>query len=319
VPPPARVRGLAWGLVSALCYSFSSVIGKGSIDDIGVASLLWFRFGGGALIALVGIATIRQRRSISIRPTRSALALGVWFGLTVVIGFSALARLAAPTYVTLVYTYPVIVAIAAARFRRRISSAIWLALAVVFVGVVLSANLFDAAGRIEVLGLVGALGQAVMFSVYVIVSQRLASPSMPGIVVTAWTLVGAFAALTPIALLGGVRTPSHTRGWVDLGVFMLVPTVLATATFYQAVRHLDSTDAAMVLTVEVAFVTLLSAMFLDDELAAVQYLGAALVVGGVLLAQWHERQTTVIALDDVSLGPQRGPLEAIDGKPSDIN
>jgi drug/metabolite transporter (DMT)-like permease len=313
------VRGIGWGSLSALCYSLSSVIGKGSIDDIGVASLLWFRFGGGALIALVVIATIRHRRSVSITPTRSVLALGVWFGLTVVVGFSALARLPAPTYVTLVYTYPVIVTITAARFGRRISSATWLALAVVFVGVVLSANLFDDGGRIEVLGLVGALGQAAMFAVYVIASERLASPSMPGLVMTAWALVGAFAALTPVALLGGVRTPSHTRGWIDLGVFMLVPTVLATATFYQAVRHLDPTGAAMVLTVEVAFVTLLSAVFLEEQLAVMQYLGATLVVGGVLLAQWHERRKTVVPLHDVPLGPQRGPLEAVDGKPADIH
>jgi probable blue pigment (indigoidine) exporter len=196
---------------------------------------------------------------------------------------------------------------------------VWGALMIVTIGVALAANVFEAEGRIEALGLAGALGQAVMFAIYVIATERITTSGHHGFVLTGWTLVGAFAVITPFMLADGLSTPTDGRGWAELGVFMLVPTVLATATFYQAARSLDPTGVAMVLTVEVVIVTVLSALLFDDRLVVWQYVGTALVVGGVLVAQWSERRKPVEHLHDVPLGPRRGPLEAIEGEPADVN
>ena len=51
-------------------------------------------------------------------------------------------------------------------------------------------------------------------------------------------------------------------------------------------RYIAPGAVAMVQTLEVALVIIWAVIFLGEELRAVKIVGAAVVVGGVLLAQW---------------------------------
>ena len=80
-------------------------------------------------------------------------------------------------------------------------------------------------------------------------------------------------------------------------MFALIPTVVSSICFFQAMRHIVPGAVAMVLTLEVALVILWSVLFLGEELRAIKVAGAIVVVSGVLLAQWvNIRQARLAAV-----------------------
>lgn len=72
---------------------------------------------------------------------------------------------------------------------------------------------------------------------------------------------------------------------LEVALFALIPSVVATVCFFAALRHLSAPLLAMILPLEVVLAILWSVLFLGEELRAVEAVGAAVVVSGVVLAQ----------------------------------
>lgn len=282
-------RGAVWALVSATAYSLSSVVGKDLLDHLGPSSLLFWRFSIAA--AVLWIVALAWRRLGGPNPFEvprwTMLALGVVFGLMVYTGFLALDRLDASLYIVLIYLHPVLVVIGSALLGVRAAPLTWAALALVMVGIVLTVpELFTGVGDVSATGVALALVQAVIFASYMIVSSRVMPRAIDGVVSAAWIVLGASLVITPIALIDGVVRPRAGDLVFEVAVFALIPTVVSSICFFQAMRHMVPGAVAMVLTVEVALVILWAVIFLGEELRAINIAGAIVVVGGVLLAQW---------------------------------
>lgn len=282
-------RGAMWALASALAYSLSSAVGKDLLDHLGPSSLLFWRFSIAAAVLWVGVFVWHRfgGPDPSDVPRWTMLALGVVFGLMVYTGFLALDRLDASLYIVLIYLHPVLVVVGSALLGTRPAPLTWAALALVMLGIVLTVpELFTGAGEISAVGVVLALVQAVIFSAYMIVSSRVMPRSIDGVVTAAWMVLGACLVVTPIALFDGLVRPHGGDRVFEVAVFALIPTVVSSICFFQAMRHIVPGAVAMVLTIEVPLVILWSVLFLGEGMEAIKIVGAAVVVGGVLLAQW---------------------------------
>lgn len=286
---PNRARGVAWAVSSATAYSLSSVVGKDLLEPLGVASLLLFRFALGAAVCwLVVTVWALLGGPHPLRCPRARLfGMGVWFGALVLTGFLSLERLPASTYIVLVYTYPVIVAVVSSLLGTPLSRTVWAALAVTFSGVALTVpDVFTDPERIDATGVALALGQAVLFAVYIVANQRVVPERVNGLVSAAWSLPGAALFIVPFVVLDGLQTPPDAEVARMLALFVLVPTVLAITTFFLALRDLDPTVLAMILTMEIALAVAWSVLFLGESVGPPQVIGALLVAAGVL---WSER------------------------------
>ena len=296
------MRGVLWAAASATAYSLSSVVGKDLLGELGSSSLLFWRFGVGAVVLWVAV-TIWHRRGgpdpMAI-PKLTALGLGAMFGLLVLLGFIALERLDASIYIVVVYTYPVFVVVGSVLLGARPGPGTWAALALVMVGIVLTVpELFGGKGTISALGVVLTILQALVFAGYMILSSRVMPRSVDGVVSAAWITLGAALVITPIALSQGIVRP-RVGLLGEVAMFALIPTVVSSICFFRAMRHIAPGVVAMVLTLEVALVIIWSIVFLGDDVRPVKLLGAAVVVGGVLLAQWvnaKASRATTAALD----------------------
>ena len=282
-------RGALWAVASATAYSLSSVVGKDLLDSLGPASLLFWRFSIAAVVLWIGALLWRRTGGPNPFdvPRWTMLALGVVFGLMVLTGFLALERIDASLYIVLVYLYPVLVVVGSAWLGTRPARSTWLALALVIAGIVLTVpELFTGVGNVSATGVGLALAQAVIFASYMIVSNRVVPQAIDGAVTAAWIVLGASLVITPVALIGGLARPHGGELVFEVAVFALIPTVVSSICFFQAMRHIVPGAVAMVQTLEVALVIVWAVVFLGEELRAIKIVGAAVVVGGVLLAQW---------------------------------
>jgi probable blue pigment (indigoidine) exporter len=235
--------------------------------------LLWRRRGGPDPFAL---------------PRWTALGIGVLFGLMVYLGFLALNYLDVSVYIVLVYLYPVLVVVGSSLLgHHRASPQTWLALAVVMVGIVLTVpELFGGVGSISAVGVVLTLAQACAMAAFMIVSSRVMPQSVDGTVHAAWNVLGGALVMAPLAFGGGLVVPHGGRLIPEVLLFALVPTVIANVCFFRAMRHIVPGVVAMIMTLEVALAIWWSVLFLDESVTGVKMLGAAVVIAGVLLAQW---------------------------------
>ncbi|MCE9622957.1 MAG: DMT family transporter [Actinomycetia bacterium] len=284
-----NARGAVWALASATAYSLSSVVGKDLLDSLGPSSLLFWRFSIATVVLWIAVLIWHRRGGPNpfAVPRWTMLVLGVVFGLMVLLGFLALDRLDASLYIVLVYMYPALVAVGSALLGTRSAPLTWVALAVVMAGIVLTVpELFGGVGEVDGVGVALVVAQAVVFATYMIVSSRVMPRATDGVVAAAWIVLGASLVITPIALIDGLVLPRGNTLVFEVAVFALIPTVVSSICFFQAMRHIVPGAVAMVLTIEVALVIGWAVLFLGEEIRAIKIVGAVVVVAGVLLAQW---------------------------------
>jgi drug/metabolite transporter (DMT)-like permease len=278
-----------WAAGSATAYSLSSVVGKDLLGNLGPSSLLFWRFSIAAAVLWAAV-TVWHRcggPDPMAVPRRTVLALGAMFGLLVLLGFYALERLDASVYIVIVYTYPVFVVVGSVLLGVRANRGTWGALALVMVGIVLTVpELFGGVGSISTTGVALTVLQALVFAAYMILSSRVMPPSVDGVVSAAWITLGASLVIVPIALFDGLVVPRGASLVAEVAMFALIPTVVSSVCFFRAMRHIAPGVVAMVLTLEVALVIVWSIVFLGETIRPIKLFGAAIVVAGVLVAQW---------------------------------
>lgn len=308
--------GSLWAIAAATCYSLSSVVGKDLLGELGVISLLFWRFTVAATVLLAALGVRARRRTPdravrgragsgragssragsgdarwSSRPSIRMVLLGIWFGAMVLVGFAGLDRLDASVAIVLVYLYPVFVVVGSAALGLRPNPGTWIALALVVSGVVLTVPELFFGGEVEVdvIGVVLTVAQAVLFASYMIVNSRV-GPALDGLESATWTMVGGSVFIVPIAVVAGINVPDTGVLVLEVALFALIPSVIATVCFFAALHHLPAPVVAMILPFEVVLAILWSVLFLGEQLRAIEAVGAAVVVAGVVLAQWFAQR-----------------------------
>ncbi|MFM7046175.1 MAG: DMT family transporter [Ilumatobacteraceae bacterium] len=283
------VSGVLWAVATAFSYSLSAVVGKDLLDALGAPSLLFWRFGIATVVLWAVVLVTRPSQGMRVPGVAPwlSLVIGVMFGLLVFVGFKSLETLDASVYIVVVYVYPVIVVVASSLLGHRTSPVMWVALAMVMGGIVLTVpELFGGVGEIDTRGMVLAIAQAVMFAAYMIVNSRIVPAHADGTVTAAWTVLGAALALAPMVVADGLVVPDTQLLRLEVLMFALVPTVIATACFFRAMRRIAPGVVAMIMSLEIALAILWSVLFLGERPRGIQYAGAGVVIAAVLLAQW---------------------------------
>lgn len=282
--------GVLWAGGTAFSYSLSSVVGKDLLDSLGAASMLFWRFGIASVVLWTALLVWRRRGGPDPFdvPRWRSLAIGMLFGVMVYLGFLSLEHLDVSVYIVLVYLYPVLVVVASSWLgHHRASGLTWVALGVVMVGVVLTVpEVFGGLDGISGVGVALVMVQAVLMATFMIVSGRVLPRRIDGVVSASWNVLGGTAAMAPLAFGGGLVVPRGAALVGEVLLFALVPTVIANVCFFRAMRHIAPGVVAMIMTGEVALAILWSVLFLGESVGGVELLGAAVVMAGVLLAQW---------------------------------
>jgi drug/metabolite transporter (DMT)-like permease len=280
--------GVLFCLASAAGFGAMGVFGKLAYDEgATVGTLLATRFVlAAALFWLIAVLAggARDLRALPGRDVGIALALGaLGYGAQAGSFFAALDRIDASLLSLIVYTYPVIVTVAAVALRREPASgrtAVALALASTGLVLVLAGA---AAGALDALGTVLGLGAAVVYSGYILISQGVAARVGP-LVLSTLVCTGAATTLTLSGLAGGDLDPASVSatGYIWLGGLAVVSTVGAIALFFAGLRRVGPSAASILSTVEPVVTVVLAFVVFGESLGPAQLAGGALVLMAVV-------------------------------------
>jgi drug/metabolite transporter (DMT)-like permease len=280
------VPGSLLCLASAAAFGSMAIFGKLAYDEgATVGTLLATRFVlAAALFWLLSLRRSGRLQALRRRDVGIALALGaVGYGAQAGGYFAALERLDASLLSLLVYTYPVIVTVAAVALGREAAgrrTALALALASTGLVLVLAGA---AAGALDPVGTVLALGTAVVYSAYILVSQGVAGRIGP-LALGALVCTGAACSLTLGAAAAGDLHPAAVTaagfGW--LGGLAAVSTVAAISLFFAGLRLAGPTAASILSTLEPVVTVALAFVTFGESLGGAQLAGGALVLAAVL-------------------------------------
>jgi drug/metabolite transporter (DMT)-like permease len=291
-------------LASAAAFGAMAVFGKLAYENgATVGTLLAARFVLAAAL-LWGLVLVRGGAGAGVRglPRRDvalALALGA-VGYASQAGgyFAALERIDASLLSLLLYTYPAIVTAAAiALGRERFDRRRLAALALTSSGLVLILATAGT-GALDPLGTALGLGAALVYSAYILSSERVSARMRPQ-VLAALVSTGAAVTLTVgSALLGQLRPGALTlSGWGWLACLAVISTVLAISLFFAALSRVGPSTAAILSTAEPLVTVVLVFLVFGETLGSVQLLGGGLILTGVLALHVHRQRS---ALADVA-------------------
>jgi drug/metabolite transporter (DMT)-like permease len=256
----------------------------------------------GTAIALVAVLLARGER---LRLPRSLpeVARVIGFGISGValvqyFYFVAIDRLPVGIALLLEFTAPVLVALFA-RFvyRERVRHRMWLGLGCALGGLALVAEVWQGM-RLDALGVLAGFAAAVSLATYFLLGERSIDTQPPLHVLTEafivatifWNLVQPLPSLWQTDLssqqaLGGTLAGTSAPVWMLLVWMIVLGTVLPFLAELTALQHLSATEVTLVGMVEPVGATILGWLWFRENLSAVQILGVAVVLAGIVLAQ----------------------------------
>ncbi len=280
-----------WGTVGIASKSLYS------LADTDPLSIGFFRlaFAAPALLIAGRLATGDRLLRVSGRDLVRMAGIGAMMALYQATYFAAIPRVGVTvtTLVTLC-TAPLFVALlATGLLGERLSRFTLLALPAALLGTALLINVnpVQVSSAEAVVGIGLALSAAMSYAALVLLSRTLANryhPLQPiaiGFTLGAALLLG-LASLQP----GGLVLRYSPLGWLHLLYLGLVPTALAYFVFLAGMRTTPATTASIATLAEPLTSALLAWLLFDERLGPTSGLGAALLIGGLLLQYVDQRQ-----------------------------
>jgi drug/metabolite transporter (DMT)-like permease len=275
--------GVALTLASAVLLSGLGVTTQLAFDaGATVGTLLSGRFVVAAATLWPLVWLIRARRPAR-RQVVAGLLLGVGYSAHAWLFSTSLARLDAGLVDLLLFTYPALVMLGAVALgRERWNGRRALALGTAGGGTALV--LLGGLHSIDALGAALALGSAVAYAAYILISAGQLERTDPLLLIAlvttgaAVTLTGAAAAQDDVSLDGGANA------FALIAVVGLVATA-GMSTFVAGIRRLGPSRASIVSAVQPALTPVLGFLIFADRLGPQQLLGGVLVVAAVLIVE----------------------------------
>ncbi len=302
-----RALGALFIVASACGYGSGPLFAK-SVYASGLdwLALLAWRFLMAAVLvwawALLVPANRAALRAISSRRVLALLGLGCFFVANAGTYYAALEYISASLTALIIYVYPALVAVLSIRWGHGLHGRRpWVALSIATTGVALSIG--GSAGAVQPIGIALAIVSPVLYSLYIILSARFAGErrgetaesrtggtgaETPPAVAAAILITGTMAVTWCLAVLVGEpllpwRVPAGA--WFGLAGIAVFSTALAISAFYAGTARIGAAQAALVSTIEPVYTIALATLLFAERLTAIQLVGGALVIGGVILAQ----------------------------------
>lgn len=282
-------KGILYAILSAVCFGMLAVMGKLAFArGFSATEILQYRFGFGAAILFCYFA-VADRNVLRARPRTilKAVFLGVVLYPVQSLSFmSSLKYIPAATTSLILYFYPVAVTLLSALFfKTRLDRLVAVSLSLLVCGCGLV--FYDAFLRSSSqTGLLLATAAMLIFSVYLICLETLLKGENPR-TITFYVVLSAtvvYSCLAPPLRFAEMDLASKGLT-LALG---LVPTALAVTLLYRSVELIGSAKASICSTLEPITTVLASALLLGEEVVAIQVVGMALILAGIILPNAKE-------------------------------
>ena len=300
-PDDRRRLGYVMVTTAATLFALNGVVSKVALgSDLTTVDLTQIRATGAAVGLLVFLLVFaRSRFRVGLRELLFLVAFGVtgvafvqWCYFVAIehlpVGIALLIQFIAPLFIAL-FAWLV--------YHEHIRRRIWVALALCISGLAIVVELWSGLA-FDAIGVTAALGGALALTAYVLMAERErrhrdpVSLSFYGFLFAAlfWAIVQPLWEF-PWDMLGdsvslqGRFEEQTAPVWLLVGYVTVVGTMITFVLLTGALRHISATRASIVATLEPVLATVLAWFWLEETFGAAQFLGGAVVLAGIFLAQ----------------------------------
>jgi len=259
-------KGICFVLLSAIFFGLMgpfSLIAKE--DGLTQSSMLLYRFFFAFLILLL-VATYKgQLKGVKLRQLLPAFALGaIAYFLQAYFYFSALDHIDIGLTSIILYVYPALVVLLLWAYKaKRPSLSLWIGIMTAFAGVVFC-FIEESRAATSALGIYLALGAALVYSCYLVVSEDVLNKLSPIVTSTFVCLGAACSYLLKILLQESFTLPSSINGYLAV------------------IKLIGAARTSVLSSIEPITAILIGTIFFNEALTVIKILGFSLVMFSVV-------------------------------------
>ena len=243
------IIGYPAGIITGITYGLNPLFAVPLMKNgAATESILFFRYFFAVLLLGLFLMLRKQSFKVSGKQIGVLFVLGLLYTSSSVFLFEAYEYIASGLATTLVFLYPVLVAIIMVFLKVVPSWPVWLAIAATFGGVLIMTQ-SDDTQTINPIGVLLSIASALVYALFIVIINR--SKIIAGISNTLLTFyaltVGAIAFVGKIISSDTAITAGITTGadWLNLLGLALLPTLVSTATLAIASRNIGATKASV--------------------------------------------------------------------------
>lgn len=279
------IIGYPAGIITGITYGLNPLFGVPLMKEgAAIESILFFRYAIAVLFLGGFLLLSRQSFKISWKQAGVLLILGLLYTSSSVFLFEAYNYIASGLATTIIFLYPVLVAIIMVFLRVVPSWPVWLSIILTFVGVVIMTQ-SDSTQTINPIGVILSLGSALVYALFIVIINRSKIISnISNSLLTFYALtVGAIIFLGKITLSDIHITTGLTGNmtWLNLVGLAILPTVVSTATLAIATRNIGATKASVLGVFEPVTAILIGTVVFGEALTTNIIVGILLSIAAI--------------------------------------
>ena len=281
-----RLAGYLAGFIAGVSYGTNPLFAKPLLESgVPVLVMLFFRYGISAAILAAWMLAKRERFRVKSGEIALLVLLGILFAFSSIFLFFSYEFIPSGLATTLVYLYPVFVALIMVFLRFYPSWQTWLSIAATFGGILLLSSPSQGAS-IRLPGIILAVASALSYAFYLVIVNR--SKRIKNVSEHTLTL---YALLTGTAMFAAIRTVqggSITEGvdtlcdWGNLFGLAIVPTMISLLTLAISSRYIGPTKTSILGVFEPLTAIMIGTLLFGEPLTVKMGIGVAVCIAAVV-------------------------------------
>ena len=282
-----RRIGLTYGAFASASYGINPLFALPLYAaGIGVNSVLFYRYAIALILYAIWLKFVKQiSLKISIKEAGILLILGLFFSLSSFPPFDAFKYIEAGIACTILFIYPVLVAvIMAVFFKEKITKTVISSISLITVGITLLYHGKDGA-TLNLYGVLIVLLSALLYSLYIVgvknikIVRHMNSAKMTFYVM----LFGLIVYITNLNFCTELQPLSSPILWLYAVGLALFPTIISIETINVAIKLIGSTTTAILGSLEPLTALFFGVVIFHEQLTPRIILGIIAVLFGVIL------------------------------------
>ena len=264
------IIGYPAGIVTGITYGLNPLFAKPLMNNgASTEAILFFRYGIAVVLLGAYLLLKKENFRINLRQAGVLLGLGLLYTASSAFLFEAYKYIASGLATTLVFLFPVMVAIIMVFLKVVPSWPVWLSIAATFAGVMIMTG-GTGTEAIDPTGIWFSIASAFVYALFIVIINRSkAISSIPNSLLTFYALsVGTVFFLTRCGLSGAELLTGIDGGmaWANLLGLAILPTIVSTASLAVATRNIGATKASVLGVFEPITAILVGTLVFGEEL-----------------------------------------------------
>ena len=243
------IIGYPAGIITGITYGLNPLFAKPLMEaGASTEAILFFRYGIAVLLLGAYLVLKKESFRINLRQAGVLLGLGLLFSSSSAFLFEAYKYIASGLATTLVFLFPVMVAIIMVFLKVVPSWPVWLSIAATFAGVMIMTG-GSGSEPVNPTGVWFSVAAAFFYALFIVIINRSkAIASIPNSILTFYALLAGTVFFLTRCALKGEELMAGLDGfmpWVNLIGLAVLPTIVSTAGLAVATRNIGATKASV--------------------------------------------------------------------------